>query len=136
MPEYSYILGARSSLVDASALLCLSVTPGGKGVHCVRKKIDYTARSRKGAKELILEDISREELKAKMERGEDFVLLEDISRSTKSSPRSILAFSSSLEALPEKSYRRSHLPGAINLPPGQTDQAEELIPRKETEVVV
>jgi rhodanese-related sulfurtransferase len=62
-----------------------------------------------------LEDISREELKAKMERGEDFVLL---------------------EALPEKSYRRSHLPGAINLPPGQTDQAEELIPCKETEVVV
>jgi hypothetical protein len=42
-----------------------------------------------------------------MDRGEDFVLL---------------------EALPEKSYRRSHLPGAINLPPRQTDQAEELIP--------
>jgi rhodanese-related sulfurtransferase len=64
---------------------------------------------------MYLEDISREELKAKMERGEDFVLL---------------------EALPEKSYRRSHLPGAINLPLGQTDQAEEPIPRKETEVVV
>ena len=50
-----------------------------------------------------------------MERGEDFVLL---------------------EALPEKSYRRSHLPGAINLPPGQTGQAEELVPNKEAEVVV
>jgi rhodanese-related sulfurtransferase len=50
-----------------------------------------------------------------MGRGEDFVLL---------------------EVLPEKSYRRSHLPGAINLPPGQTDQAEELIPHKEAEVVV
>jgi rhodanese-related sulfurtransferase len=68
-----------------------------------------------GAKELMVEDISREELKAKIERGEDFVLL---------------------EALPEKSYRRSHLPGAINLPPGQTGQAEELVPNKETEVVV
>ena len=63
----------------------------------------------------MVEDISREELKEKMGRGEDFVLL---------------------EVLPEKSYRRSHLPGAINLPPGQTNQAEELIPNKETEVVV
>jgi rhodanese-related sulfurtransferase len=63
----------------------------------------------------MVEDISREELKAKMGRGEDFVLL---------------------EVLPEKSYRRSHLPGAINLPPGQTDRAEELITHKEAEVVV
>jgi rhodanese-related sulfurtransferase len=63
----------------------------------------------------MVEDISREELKGKMERGEDFVLL---------------------EALPEKSYRRSHLPGAINLPPGQTDQAVGLIPDKRAEVVV
>jgi rhodanese-related sulfurtransferase len=63
----------------------------------------------------MVEDISREELKGKMSRGEDFVLL---------------------EALPEKSYRHSHLPGAINLPPGQTDQAEELIPDKGAEVVV
>jgi rhodanese-related sulfurtransferase len=63
----------------------------------------------------MVEGISREELKEKMERGDDFVLL---------------------EALPEKSYRRTHLPGAINLPPGQTDQAEELIPNKEAEVVV
>jgi hypothetical protein len=37
----------------------------------------------------MVEDISREELKEKMSRGEDFVLL---------------------EVLPEKSYRRSHLP--------------------------
>jgi rhodanese-related sulfurtransferase len=79
------------------------------------KEGDYTATSRKGANNLMAEDISREELKVKMGRGEDFVLL---------------------EVLPEKSYRRSHLPGAINLPPGQTDQAEELIPHKEAEVVV
>ena len=63
----------------------------------------------------MVEDISREELKEKMGRGEDFVLL---------------------EVLPEKSYRHSHLPGAINLPPGQTDQPEEVIPNKEAEVVV
>jgi rhodanese-related sulfurtransferase len=79
------------------------------------KEVDYTATSRKGANDLMVEDISREELKEKMGRGEDFVLL---------------------EVLPEKSYRQSHLPGAINLPPGQTDQAEELIPHKEAEVVV
>jgi rhodanese-related sulfurtransferase len=63
----------------------------------------------------MVEDISREELQEKMGRGEDFVLL---------------------EVLPEKSYRQSHLPGAINLPPEQTDQAEEVIPHKEAEVVV
>ena len=79
------------------------------------KEVDYTTSSRKGANDLMIQDISREELKEKMSRGEDFVLL---------------------EALPEKSFRRSHLPGASNLPPGQTDQAEELIPDKEAEVVV
>ncbi len=79
------------------------------------KRGSYTASCRKGANDLMAEDISREELKEKMGRGEDFVLL---------------------EVLPEKSYRHSHLPSAINLPPGQTDQAEELIPHKEAEVVV
>jgi rhodanese-related sulfurtransferase len=86
-----------------------------KGSIALGKEVGYTARSHKGAKEFMVEDISRAELKAKMERGEDFVLL---------------------EALPEKSYRRSHLPGAINLPPGQTGQAEELVPNKEAEIVV
>jgi rhodanese-related sulfurtransferase len=79
------------------------------------KRGDYTASSRKGANDLMAEDISREELKEKMGRREDFVLL---------------------EVLPEKSYRHSHLPGAINLPPGQTGQAEKLIPDKGAEVVV
>jgi rhodanese-related sulfurtransferase len=86
-----------------------------KGSIALRKEVGYTARSRKGANDLMVEDISREELKEKMSCGEGFVLL---------------------EAFPEKSYRHSHLPGAINLPPGQTDQAEELIPDKWAEVVV
>ena len=86
-----------------------------KGSIALGKEAGYAASSRKGANDLMVEDISREELKDKMSRGEDFVLL---------------------EVLPEKSYRHSHLPGAINLPPGQTDQAEELIPHKEAEVVV
>ena len=41
-----------------------------------------------------MKTITREELKAKMDRGDDFVLL---------------------EALGEASYRRGHLPGAIRI---------------------
>ena len=61
------------------------------------------------------EDISREVLKEKMDRGEDFVLV---------------------ETLEEEHYELAHLPGAINLPPGQTDRAQELITNKNAEVVV
>ena len=49
--------------------------------------------------------ISREELKAKLDRRDDFVLV---------------------EALAEEHYRRGHLPGAVSIP---ADRAEELIPR-------
>ncbi len=64
----------------------------------------------------MVEDISREELKEKMSCGEDFVLL---------------------EVLPEKSYRRSHLPGAINLPPDKVAElAPTLLPDKEADIVV
>ncbi len=62
-----------------------------------------------------MEDISREELKKKIDRGDDFVLV---------------------ETLEEEHYELTHLPGAINLPPGETDQAEELISDKSAEVVV
>ncbi len=48
--------------------------------------------------------VEREELKTKLDRGDDFVLV---------------------EALPEKYYRRAHLPGAVNLPP---DRVRELTP--------
>jgi rhodanese-related sulfurtransferase len=63
----------------------------------------------------MVEDISREELKAKMDRGDDFGLV---------------------ETLAEEHYELTHLPGAINLPPGQTERAEELVPDKGAEVVV
>lgn len=62
-----------------------------------------------------MEDITREELKEKMDRGDDFVLV---------------------ETLDEEHYELAHLPGAINLPPGETHRAEELIPDKRAEVVV
>ena len=60
--------------------------------------------------------ITREELKAKMDRGDNFVLL---------------------EALPEEYYRRLHLPGTVNLPPDRVGElAPELLPDKGAEVVV
>jgi hypothetical protein len=53
----------------------------------------------------VVKTITREELKAKMDRGDDFVLL---------------------EALGEASYRRGHLPGAIRLQ--DISAAAEVIP--------
>ena len=59
-----------------------------------------------------LKTITREELKEKMDRGDDFVLL---------------------EALSEDSYRRAHLPGAIRFE--DTALAPELIPDRSVEIV-
>jgi rhodanese-related sulfurtransferase len=56
--------------------------------------------------------MTKEELKEKMERGDDFVLL---------------------EALGEKSYRRAHLPGAIRFQ--DTSRAPMLLPDKSAEIV-
>ncbi len=60
-------------------------------------------------------NISREELKAKMDRGESFVLV---------------------DALSSKHYESSHLPGAINLPYEFVDEAEKVLPDKDVEIVV
>ena len=60
--------------------------------------------------------IARNELKTKLERGEEIVLV---------------------EALPEPYYRKAHLPGAINLPHDQVDElAPVLLPNKGAEIVV
>ncbi|MDP9373641.1 MAG: rhodanese-like domain-containing protein [Chloroflexota bacterium] len=48
--------------------------------------------------------ITRDELRAKIERGDDFVLV---------------------ETLPEDVYRQGHLPGAINFP---FEREEEIVP--------
>jgi rhodanese-related sulfurtransferase len=59
--------------------------------------------------------ISRDELKAKMDRGDRFTLL---------------------ETLPEEYYRRSHLPGARNMPYDEVRQrAPAAVPDKSAEVV-
>jgi rhodanese-related sulfurtransferase len=60
--------------------------------------------------------ISRESLWRKIESSDEFVLV---------------------DALAPISYARSHLPGAINLPPGWVDErASRRIPDQNTEVVV
>ncbi len=60
--------------------------------------------------------IEREELKAKLDRGDDFVLL---------------------ETLPERFYRRAHLPGAVNLPSDRVSElAPELLPEKDADIVL
>jgi len=60
-------------------------------------------------------EITREELEAKMECGDEFVLVEALSRAH---------------------YESSHLPGAINLPYEFIDEAAEVLPDKEAEIVV
>jgi rhodanese-related sulfurtransferase len=63
-----------------------------------------------------VEHISRERLQRKLELGEELVLV---------------------DALSPMSYARSHLPGAINLPPEWVDERAPIrIPGFETEVVV
>ncbi len=60
--------------------------------------------------------ISREDLKAKLDREDDFVLVESLS---------------------EEQYQHAHLPGAVNIPPyRERELAGELIPDKDADVVV
>lgn len=60
-------------------------------------------------------NIQRDELKAKIDHGDDFVLV---------------------DALGQQHYERSHLPGAVNLPYEFVDDAEQVLPDKDAEIVV
>jgi rhodanese-related sulfurtransferase len=63
-----------------------------------------------------METITSDELKAKIDGGDDFVLV---------------------ETLPKEMFAHAHLPGAINVPPESLRQlAPRLLPSKETEIVV
>lgn len=59
--------------------------------------------------------VTREELREKIERGDDFVLV---------------------DALGPDHYGSSHLPGAVNLPYEFVDEAEKVLPDKGAETVV
>ena len=63
----------------------------------------------------VTQNISREELKEKMDRGDEFFLV---------------------DTLEESYYRHSHLPGAINIPLEEIERAPEVIPDKSAEIVV
>jgi rhodanese-related sulfurtransferase len=61
-------------------------------------------------------NIGRGELRAKIDEGDPIILL---------------------EVLAPQYYRHSHLPGALNLPPGKVgEMAADLLPDKEAEVVL
>jgi rhodanese-related sulfurtransferase len=64
----------------------------------------------------VVENIDLDELRAKLDRGDPVVLL---------------------EVLAPRYYRHSHLPGALNLPPGNTaEMAADLLPDKDAEIVL
>jgi rhodanese-related sulfurtransferase len=64
----------------------------------------------------MVETVSRDELKAKMDRGETFTLV---------------------ETLPEVAYQHAHLPGAINLPPDRVQElAPQRLPDKAAQIIV
>ena len=61
-------------------------------------------------------NIGRDELRAKIDVGDPFILV---------------------EVLAPHYYRHSHLPGALNLPPGKVvEMAPDLLPDKNAEVVL
>lgn len=63
-----------------------------------------------------MKTISRDELKQKIDRKDDFFLV---------------------ETLPKAAYDHAHLPGAINLPPDKvTVQAPDLLPDRSAHIVV
>ena len=64
----------------------------------------------------MMNTISRDELKKKIEGKDTFVLV---------------------ETLPATAYQHAHLPGAINLPPDQLrDLAQKVLPDKTADIVV
>jgi len=64
----------------------------------------------------MIKTISREELKQKIDRKDNFRLV---------------------ETLPKAAYDHAHLPSALNLPPDQvTIQAPNLLPDKNADIVV
>ena len=61
-------------------------------------------------------NIGRDDLRTRMDRGDPLILL---------------------EVLAPQYYRHSHLPGALNLPPGKVaEMAADLIRDKEAEIVL
>jgi rhodanese-related sulfurtransferase len=84
-------------------------------VHkCARRLLGKRERNEKREKQM--KTISRDELKQKLDRKDNFLLV---------------------ETLPATAYHHNHLPGAINLPPESvTSLASQILPDKNAEIVV
>jgi hypothetical protein len=64
----------------------------------------------------MLETISRDELKQKIDRGDDFLLV---------------------ETLGDAAYHHAHLPGALHLPPDKiAEMAASVLPDRSAEIIV
>jgi rhodanese-related sulfurtransferase len=64
----------------------------------------------------MISPITREELRARIDRGDKFILV---------------------EALPPIMFHQAHLPGAVNLPPQQVEErAARVLPDKNADIVV
>ncbi len=85
-------------------------TPRGKN-RSETFRVQFERRSTEGNE--VAGNITREELKAKIDRGEKFVLV---------------------DALSQGHYESSHLPGAINLPYEFVDEAEEILLDKNAKI--
>ena len=77
------------------------------------RRSEYTLGNGARKENQVMDNISREELKAKMDRGEEFVLV---------------------DALSAEHYQSSHLLGAVNLPYEFVDEAESLLPDKDADI--
>ena len=65
---------------------------------------------------MTVQTISRDDLKQKIDRNDDFLLVETLAKTA---------------------YQHAHLPGAINLPPEQVNKlASTLLPDKNADIVV
>ena len=102
------------------------LTEGAREVRFERVATGYNAhrRLRRGRQErheggtrrVAAATISREDLKANLDREDNFVLVETLS---------------------EEQYRHAHLPGAVNLPPDRVRElASEVLSDKDADVVV
>jgi len=90
---------------------------GVRGIGITKEQaFEQAALAMTGVEQTMTDTISRDELKAKIDRGDKFQLV---------------------ETLPEETFQESHLPGAVNLPPDKIkQQAGRILPDKGADIVV
>ena len=85
-------------------------------IHLATSRTPVNKKPRVRRSNIVPKTISRDELKIKMDRHDEFLLV---------------------ETLPETAYHHAHLPGAINLPPQKlVELAPTLLHDKQADIVV